>query len=98
MLSLAPANAAGAIPRGAATSMASANGTRTRSESAPPQSPPNAPKPYMERGATLVQSPVCPRRQRAQAPQEIWKGTTTRSPGATVRTSSPTSVTSATNS
>ena len=39
-----------------------------------------------------------PRRQRAQAPQEIWKGTTTRSPGATARTSSPTSATSATNS
>ena len=81
MLSLALASTAGAMPAGAATSIASAKGTRTRSDSAPPQSPPKAPKPYMERGGTLVQSPVCPRRQRAHAPQEIWKGTTTRSPG-----------------
>ena len=51
----------GRCRRAAATSIASAKGTRTRSESAPPQSPPKAPKPYIERGGTLVQSPVWPR-------------------------------------
>jgi hypothetical protein len=38
------------------------------------------------------------RRHAGQAPHEIWKGTLTRSPGATVSTESPTSTTSATHS
>ena len=39
-LSLADAIAIGSSPSGSATSIASAYGTRTRSENSPPQSPP----------------------------------------------------------
>ena len=35
----------------------------------------------MARSSTDSQLPVCPRRQRAHSPQEIWNGTLTRSPG-----------------
>ncbi len=76
-LSLALAIVPGATPSGTATSIWSANGTRTTSESAPPQFPP---KPYIERFGTAVQFAVRPRRHRAHSPQEIWKGTTTSCP------------------
>ena len=98
MLSLALAIAAGASCGGAATSIASAKGTRIRSESIPPQSPPSAPKPYIERSGTDRQLPVSPARQRAHSPQEIWNGTTTTSPGAKALTSDPTAATSPTHS
>jgi hypothetical protein len=61
--------------------MWSANGTRTTSDRKPPQFPPAAPNPNMERNGTLSQLPVRPRRQRAQSPQEIWNGTLTSVPG-----------------
>src|SRR5437764_2095546 len=99
MLSLALAIAAGDTPSGAGRSMASAKGTRTRSASAPPHSPPAGPIPYIEpRGRTSRQLPVQPRRHASQAPQEIWKGTTATSPADHLSTPSPTSTTSATNS
>ena len=89
---------AGSIPSGSATSMPSANGTASSSATAPPQCPPASPKPYIEIGGTARQLPVRPSRQAAQAPQLIWNGTTTRSPGDTVATCSPTATTSATHS
>src|SRR4051794_31847517 len=97
-LSEAEASVAGATPGGTATSIASANGTLARSETSPPQSPPKDPNPYIDPGRTSRQSPVSPARQRSQAPQEIWKGTTTRSPGVKEVTPSPTATTSATHS
>jgi hypothetical protein len=86
MLSLALAMTRGSASRGAGTSIASANGTRTTSVRKPPQSPPNAPNPNIAGSGTAAQLPVRPRRQRWHSPHEIWNGTTTRSPGATVFT------------
>ena len=97
MLSLALATVAGSTPAGTSTSMWSANGTRTRSESAPPQSPPNCPKPNVDIFGTVRQSPVWPRAQRSHSPHEIWKGTTTRAPGS-ISVMSAVATTSATNS
>src|SRR5712692_5836657 len=99
MLSLALAIAAGDAPSGGRSSIGSANGTRTRSVSAPPHAPPAGPIPYIDpRGFTSRQLPVRPRRQASHAPHEIWNGTTARSPGDHPSTSSPASTTSATNS
>src|SRR5882724_5213673 len=97
-LSLTLATAAGSRPAGRRTSMWEAKGTRTRSDSAPPQRPPRGSKPYMDTGGTVSQLPVRPERQQAQAPQPIWKGTMTRSPGAKPVTAAPTATTSPTNS
>ena len=97
-LSLTLATLTGSRPSGTGTSMASANGTRSTSDSAPPQSPPTTPKPYMEWGGTDSQLPVSPRRQAPQSPQEIWNGTDTTSPTRAPVTWSPTSTTSATHS
>src|SRR5205814_3580185 len=97
-LSLALATAVGAIPSGSATSIASANGTRTRSASAPPQSPPIGFMPYAAPGPAVRHEPVSPRVHRSHRPQEIWNGTTTRSPRPKRPTASPVSTTSATNS
>jgi len=47
---------------------------------------------------TSLQLDVRPRRQDAHEPQDIWKGTLTSWPGASVPTASPTSSTSATHS
>src|SRR5215510_2373916 len=89
----------GETPAGTGTSMASAYGTRTTSEIAPPHpSPPIAPSPYADPRWTLVQSDVSPRAQRAHLPQETWNGTPTTSPTLTERTSSPTAITRPTNS
>src|SRR5690348_12857534 len=88
------ATVAGETPAGTGTSIASAYGTRTTSDTAPPhRSPPIAPSPYADPRYTLVQSDVSPRAQRSQAPQEIWNGTPTTSPIRTVRTASPTAST-----
>src|SRR6267142_400598 len=82
MLSLALAIAAGEAPSGGRRSIGSANGTRTRSVSAPPHAPPAGPIPYIEpRGLTSRQFPVRPRRHASHAPHEIWDGTTAASPG-----------------
>ena len=97
-LSLALATAVGGIPSGSSTSIASANGTRTRSASAPPQSPPVGFMPYAAPGPAVRHEPVRPRVHRSHRPQQIWKGTTTRSPGRKRRTAPPVSTTSATNS
>src|SRR5205814_7268485 len=56
------------------------------------------PKPYIDEPGTPVQFAVRPARQASHSPQLIWNGTTTRSPGRTVATSSPTVSTSATHS
>ena len=82
---------------GRGTSIASAKGTRTRSDIAPPHWPRTG-TPYIAPTGTAVQLAVIPRRQRSHSPQLIENGTVTRAPGATLRTSSPTSTTSATNS
>src|SRR5713101_1223292 len=97
-LSLMLATVAGSRPAGRRTSMWAAKGTRTRSDSAPPQRPPRGSKPYMDTGGTAWQLPVRPERQQAQRPQPIWKGTMTRSPGAKPVTAPPTATTSPTNS
>ena len=77
-LSQTLAACSGATPSGSGTSIASANGTRRRSLSAPPQSPPTTgPNPYIDRSGTERQLPVRPARQRAHSPQLIWNGTTT---------------------
>jgi hypothetical protein len=94
-LSATLATAAGSSPSGSGTSIASANGTRRRSASAPPQSPPSGCMPYAEPRGTLRQLPVRPAVHASQPPHEIWNGTTTVSPGATAVTASPTSTTSA---
>ena len=86
------------MPGGSGTSIASAYGTGSRSASAPPHQPPAAPKPYMDIGGTLPQSPCHPVEHGPQPPQPIWNGTTTRSPGRADRTSAPTATTSATHS
>jgi hypothetical protein len=83
---------------GSGTSIASAYGTASSSDSAPPQWPPATPNPYIEIGGTLAQLPVCPARQAEQRPQLIWNGTTTRWPGRMRATRSPTETTSATHS
>ena len=63
----------------------------------PPHSrPPIEPSPNVDIGGCDAQFPVRPRRHGAQVPQEIWNGTMTRSPDATVVTEDPTSTTSAT--
>src|SRR5437016_10501474 len=98
MLSPALAAAAGETPAGSFTSMASANGTRTTSASTPPQPPPAAPIPYIDVRGTAVQLAVRPRRQKPHAPHAGWNGTATRSPDRTLRTASPISRTSATDS
>ncbi len=92
------AAAAGSTPAGSGTSIPSAKGTASLSAIAPPQWPPARPNPYIEIGGTRRQFDVCPAAHIAHAPQLIWKGTTTRSPGATLVTSEPTSSTSATHS
>lgn len=56
MLSLAPAAIAGVTPSGRVTIMASAYGTRTASASAPPQSPPALPIPYMGVPGAVLQA------------------------------------------
>ena len=81
-LSQTLAACSGSTPAGSGTSIASANGTRSRSLSAPPQSAADdgaepVHRPLGHRG----QLPVRPARQRAHSPQLIWNGTTTRSPG-----------------
>ena len=67
-------------------------------ERAAPQSAGAGPCRTSRSGARLVQLPVRPARQGAQAPQLIWNGTITRSPALTVLTRSPTARTSATHS
>src|SRR5450759_1630050 len=69
------------------------------SESAPPHSPrPSGPRPYAEPRFTSRQLPVSPAMQRSHAPHDTWNGTITVSPGRTLATASPTSMTSAMNS
>src|SRR5215208_2776913 len=80
ILSETLAAASADTPWGSGESMWSENGTRTRSDRNPPQSPPNEPNPYMERNGTLSQLPVSPRRQRTHSPHESWNGTLTRVP------------------
>src|SRR4051812_39162703 len=70
-LSEALAIDAGSTPSGTGNSIIRANGTRTRSASAPPQSPPVGPRPYIEPGDTALQLPVTPARQRSHSPHEI---------------------------
>ena len=96
-LSLAEAIATRSSPGGSGTSIASAHGTRTRSENSPPQAPPIGAPNIAMRG-TDVQCAVRPARQRSHSPHEIAHGTTTRSPGATCVIASPTSATRATHS
>src|ERR1700722_11683320 len=98
MLSLMLATAIGSTPGGIGTSMKSGKGTRRESLSAPPQSPPTGPSPYIERGGALEQLSVSPARQLGHVPQQIWKGTAKRSPTDIPVTCSPTSLTSAMNS
>ena len=97
-LSLALASASRATSSERAPASRTANGTRTRSESAPPQFRPAAPKPYIESRGTDSQLAVSPARQRRQPAHAIWNGTMTRHPASMLRTSPPTSTTSATNS
>ena len=54
------------------------------------------PRPYVDIRGCAAQFPVRPRRHGGHWPQEIWNGTTTRSPGLTAATSGPTRTTSAT--
>ena len=96
-LSLAEAMATGSRPSGSGTSMASAYGTRTRSEKRPPQLPPMG-APYMAMCGTAVQCAVSPALQGSHVPQLMDHGTTTRSPGTTAVTASPVSTTRATHS
>src|SRR3954469_756629 len=88
---------AGSTPSGMGNSIVRANGTRTRSARAPPQSPPTDPRPYIAPGDTAPQLPVTPALQGSHSPHEIWKEATTRSPGRTPA-ASPASATSPTNS
>ena len=88
----------GRCPPGAATSIASAKGTRTRSESAPPQSPPNIAEAVhrARRHARAVAGlPGAAAHARATGDLEGHHDAVARRDA---RTSSPTSVTSATNS
>ena len=89
MLSLAPAAIAGVTPSGRRCIIAAAKGTRTRSVSAPPQSPPAAPMPYMAVPLAVPQAAEWPRRQGPQSPQDGSKDTATRSPGTNPVTASP---------
>ena len=86
MLSPTAAIVIGSTPSGTGTSMKSGKGTRTRSLSAPPQSPPIGPSPYIAIAGALRQVSVIPARQLAQAPQQIWKGTAKRCPASTPST------------
>src|SRR5215207_10861351 len=98
MLSERLATAPGFTPSGIGTSIASAKGTRTASLAKPPYDSFPTGRPYIDSRGTDSQLPVRPSRHASHSPQEIWKGTLTRSLGLVAVTESPTSVTSATHS
>ena len=83
MLSDIEAMATGSTVSGTGISIASANGTSTRSAITAAIKPAMGAMPYIAINGNDAQDPVTPRRHARQLPQLIWNGTITRSPTCT---------------